>query len=180
MTLTGALAYHDYKNVLNRAKAGTDIVNNLATNSTNLTILPDVNILNPSVELATKLGGLPLALAGDWVHNTSAEDEANGYYVGVKLGKAKNPVFSFANGLNLKDGWEAGYFWQRLETNAQFDEFADSDFGGGGTNHKGNVWYIKLGALKNSTIGIKWFDTEEVTGAKNHFDTVQMDWVTAF
>ena len=180
VTLTGALAYHDYKNVINHAKAGTDIVANLGTNSTNLSILPDVNLLNLNLELATKVAGVPASLSGDWVHNTSAEDEENGYNIGLKLGKAKKPIFSFTEGLNLKDGLEAGYFWQRLEANAQFDEFVDSDFGGGGTNHKGNVWYVKLGALKNSTIGIKWFDTEEVTGAKNHFDTVQMDWVTSF
>ena len=42
------------------------------------------------------------------------------------------------------------------------------------------MYYLTLATLKNSTFGIKLFDTEQVTGSKNHYDTVQMDWVTKF
>ena len=63
---------------------------------------------------------------------------------------------------------------------AAFDAFTESDFGGGGTNHKGNVWYVKLATLTHSTLQVKYFDTEEVTGAKDHFDTLQVDWTTKF
>jgi hypothetical protein len=107
------------------------------------------------------------------VHNTKPTEHENGFAIGFGVGKAKTPW-------SLKDGWEAGYFYQRLEPNATFSAFADSDFGGGGTDHKGHVYYLTLATLKSSTFGVKVFDTEEVTGAKDHFDTVQVDWVTKF
>ncbi|MBI2870663.1 MAG: putative porin [Candidatus Omnitrophica bacterium] len=165
LKVKGAFAYYDYKNSAKNALVNTPSGNSAAVD--------DFNELNPSVEISSKVGALPVSAFGDWVHNASVESDENGYHVGLKLGKAKRPW-------DLVEGWEAGYFIQRLEPDAAFDGFVDSDFGGGGTNHKGNVFWVKLAVLENSTFGVKYFDTKEVTGSKNHFDTVQMDWVTKF
>jgi hypothetical protein len=171
LKLTAAVAYHDYRNTAN-ADAGTDP---LTRESDNTTAAHDFDQLNPSVELASVIGGYPVALFGDWVHNTSVIGGANdnGYAVGGKVGKASVP-FSW------KNGWEAGYFFERLETDAAFDEFVDSDFGGGGTNRKGHVVWLTLATLKNSTLGVKFFAGEQVTGAKFREDRTQVDWITKF
>lgn len=185
--LTSALAYHDYRNTANSSKAGTDPLTREADNTS---AAKDFNQLNPSLELASQVSGMPVAIFGDWVRNLSASSTGNdGFALGVKVSKAKNPFFSLSSGLNLRDGWEAGYMFERLERDATFDEFADSDFGGGGTNRRGNVAYLTFATLKNSTFGCKYFfsqDTLENFGSgatltqKFSEDRIQLDWVTKF
>ncbi|MBI2104094.1 MAG: putative porin [Candidatus Omnitrophica bacterium] len=166
MRLKVALAYYDYRNAVKNALINTQTGNTAAAE--------DFNELNPYLELAsTAFGGTPIALWTDWVHNTAAPAQAGGHQFGVKLGKASVPW-------DLKEGWELGYFYERLGADAAFDAFVDSDFGGGGTNRQGHVWYLTLAALKNSTVGLKYFNVEEVKGAKGHEDRLQTDWVTKF
>lgn len=180
LKLTSALAYHDYRNVANSAKAGTDPITREADNTSGA---KDFNQLNPSIELASQVAEIPFSLFGDWVHNTSASSTGNdGWAFGVKLGKATIPW-------SLTKGWEAGYMFERLERDAAFDEFVDSDFGGGGTNRRGNVAWFTLAVLKNSTLGAKCFfrqDTLENFGSaatlaqESREDRLQVDWVTKF
>ncbi len=171
LKLTGALAYHDYRNVANAGKAGTDPI---ARESDNTAAAMDFNQLNPSVEVASQLGSIPMALFGDWVHNTSSSTEGNdGFAIGIKVGKAKTPW-------SLTEGWEVGYLFERLEQDAAFDEFVDSDFGGGGTNRLGNVFWLTLATLKHSTLGLKYFASEEVRGTKAGENRAQIDWLTRF
>ncbi|PIQ84777.1 MAG: hypothetical protein COV75_00620 [Candidatus Omnitrophica bacterium CG11_big_fil_rev_8_21_14_0_20_63_9] len=178
LKLIAAIAYHDYKNVANASKAGTNIN---AAFTTNTAGAKDFNEINPSFEVATKVAGLPVSTYLDWVHNASAgSDNNDGVQIGLKLGKAKNPIFSFSNGLNLKNGWEAGYFFQELQANAAFDEFVDSDFNGGGTNNRGHAFWVTLATLKNSTVGAKWLIGERLKGSKDVEDRLQLDWVTKF
>lgn len=164
--LTAALAYHDYKNTFQHTLTNDD-------QATNDARAEDFNELNPNLELATTLGDLPAAVWWDQVRNTAASEDENGFQVGLKVGKAKTPW-------SLKEGWEAGYAFERLDANAVFDLFTYSDFGGGGTNHLGNIWWVTIATLKNSTAGVKVFQTREVSGAKNDFTTYQLDWTTKF
>lgn len=167
LKVTSALGYFDYKNAV---KAKTAPIN---TQGGNTAAVEDFNGINLYTEVGTKVAGVPVALWTDYVHNTSAPNENDGVAIGIKLGKAEKPW-------HLTEGWEAGYYFERLEADAAFDGFVDSDFGGGGTNHKGNVFYAKLAVLKNSTIGIEYDIAEEVAGAKDVEDRVQMDWETKF
>ena len=137
------------------------------------------------MEVASIVACMPVSLYGDWVHNTSAPSEDNdGFQVGVKVNKAITPW-------SLKYGWEAGYYFQQLQRDAEFDEFADSDFNDGGTNNHGHVFWITLATLKNSTFGVKYFIARElekvlIAGSptapdgKDHEDRIQFDWVTKF
>ena len=171
LKLTGALAYHDYRNVTNPLSEST-VISTLGAKG-NTTGVQDFNLLNPTLELASQYADVPVSLFGDWVHNTAAETGNNGFQIGLKLGKAKTPF-------SLTKGWEAGYSFERIEPDATFGPFTDSDFGGGGTDHLGNVWWVKLAVMKNTSVGVRWLSAEELKGAKNHIDTVQMDWVTKF
>ena len=169
---TGALAYHDYMNVTSKSSDVTAITNagGLKGNSGGL---KDLNLLNPSFELASQYRDVPLSTYIDWVHNTGAPSQNNGFQVGLKLGKARAPF-------DLLKGWEGGYYYERLEPDATFGAFADSDFGNGGTNHQGNVYWLKLAVLKNSVVGLKIFQTTEIKLPKANANTYQMDWVTTF
>ena len=166
MSVKTALGYYDYTNAVKNAVINTQAGNTSAAE--------DFNELNPYFEVASQaFGGMPVAFWTDWVNNTAAPEQASGYQFGVRLGKATTPW-------NLKKGWEAGYFYQRLDADAAFDAFADSDFGDGGTNHRGNVWYVTLATLKNSTATLKHFNADEVNGAKSHEGRLQVDWMTKF
>jgi hypothetical protein len=167
--LKGALAYYDYLNVAKHSLINTQNGNDASGTAT----VSDFNELNPYIELSSSAFGMPVSLWSDWVHNTALSDNNDGYQLGVKLGKAATPW-------SLTKGWEAGYFYERLEPNAVFDAFTDSDFGGGGTNHKGNVFYLTLATLKNSSVTAKYYNATEVTRAKNHEDRFQVDWLTKF
>jgi len=172
LKLTGALAYYDYMNVTGKTSDTTALANagGLAGSSSSL---KDWNLLNPNFAIDSQFMEFPFGFYGDWVHNTAAFDNGNGYLVGFKVGNAKVPF-------DLKKGWEAGYYFEHLEPNGTFGAFSFSDFGNGGTNHRGSVYWIKLAVLKNSTAGLTAFNTQELSGTKNHVDTYQMDWVTTF
>ena len=170
--ITSALSYYDFMNVANSAKAGTDPTTRISTNTA---LVQDFNELIPSFEVLSQVAGVPMSLFGDWVRNVAAGSGSGngGFQIGVKVGKAKNPW-------DLKTGWEAGYFFERLEENAVFDELTDSDFGGGGTNRRGNVWWVTLAVLKHSTVSAKFFSAKQLTGAKANEDRIQLDWMTKF
>ena len=101
VNLATAFGYYDYRNVTSTAEANS--IPFSSGQSVTSTTLEDLNLLNLASELKLKAGDYPVKLWGDWVHNTAAKDEENGYQVGIKLGKAKKPW-------SLKDGWEAGWF----------------------------------------------------------------------
>lgn len=172
MKVTSALAYHDYRNVGKASTAGTDIV---AGQSRNSETLEDFDLLNANMELASVVAEIPVAVYGDWVRNIAKNvgEDKDGVQLGLKVNKAKTPW-------NVKEGWEAGYFWQQLDMDATFDEFTDSDFNGGGTNNQGHAFFVTLATLKNSTFGVRYLTSHQIKGAKNAEDRVQMDWVTKF
>lgn len=184
LKLTTAVAYHSYANTFTSAtnKPGTDP---LTRESDNVTCC-EFKQFNPTVELASTVGTVPVALFGDFVQNLGAEVQGDGdnrgFAFGIKVGKATVPW-------SLMKGWEAGYMFERLESDAAYDEFVDSDFGGGGTNRRGNVAWITLATLKNSTFGAKFFFRQDAiinqgsgsTLAREfREDRIQLDWVTKF
>lgn len=172
--LTGAIAYHDYKNLTNPLSESTAFTTAGGLKG-NTSGIQDLNLLNPMVELASQYKEVPFSIFGDWVRNTavSSGDNNDGLLLGVKLGKARIPF-------DPLKGWEGGYFFERLEPDAAFGAFTDSDFGNGGTNHRGHVWWLKFATLKNSSVQLKYFATQQLAGSKNHADTFQADWVTQF
>lgn len=187
LKFTSAVSYHDYQNVTNpfsennafalaggsTAGAGTGAPSTAQLKG-NSAFVNDFNLINPTVELSSQYRDVPFSLFGDWIHNTEVQNGlSNGSQIGLKVGKARIPF-------DVLKGWEAGYFFERLEPDATFGPFTDSDFGNGGTNHRGHVWWFKLAMLKNSTLGFKYFNTQEVKGSKANADTLQLDWVTAF
>ncbi|MBI4598548.1 MAG: putative porin [Candidatus Omnitrophica bacterium] len=172
LKFTGALAYHDYKNVTNPFSESTALTTagGLRGNSDGL---QDLNLLNSTVEVVSQRAQIPFGVFGDWVHNTPSASSNHGFQIGVKAGQARVPF-------DLRKGWEGGYYFERLPPDATFGAFTDSDFGNGGTNHTGHVYWLKLAVLKNSAVQLKFYDTQELKGAKNHAETFRTDWITKF
>lgn len=104
-------------------------------------------------ELKSHIGPVPAALQGDFVRNMKDDPNlgSNGYQTGVILGKAKNAgTLEFA------------YFYKYLQTNATFADFADSDFGNGGTNRKGHIMWLAYAPRDYVTLSFKYFLTRRL------------------
>ena len=171
--VTGALAYHDYMNVTKPLSESTAIATAGGAKG-NTVGVADFNLLNPTIEVSSQYADIPFGVFGDFVHNTAlASSKTNGFQLGLKVGKARVPF-------DVRKGWEGGYYFERLEPDATFGPFTDSDFGNGGTDHRGHVWWVKLATLKNSSLQLKYLNTQELKSAKNHADTFQADWVSKF
>ena len=120
-------------------------------------------------ELNTKLGGIPTLLFADYVKNTDSDaNEDTGYATGFKLGKVKN-----------RGDWAFSYVYQDLEADAVFAAFADSSFGGGGTDVKGHKYGAYLGLSKNTTASLSYYDTEigkvRGEGKKSDYDAIKLN-----
>lgn len=62
-------------------------------------------------------GKFPIRLAGEYMENPGASTRNNAYWAGLFFGKAAK-----------KGTWEASYRFKRLEADAWYEEFVDSDF----------------------------------------------------
>lgn len=119
--------------------------------------------------------GQPVNFLADYTHNEDNQDRSGlgdpnvdddgAYSAGVQVGKVTEKFGS----------WQAFLFKKRVESDATFGAIADSDFGGGGTNHKGYILGASMGLNKWASIGLKYFRTDEIEGTQNRFDTFQAD-----
>jgi Putative porin len=101
----------------------------------------DYHVANASAAFGFRAFDLPFSVYGDYIQNQDADNLDTGYMVGVRLGTAK-----------IKGQWQVAYQYEALDANATLGEMTDSDFGGGGTDVKGNVvsgqymltdnWYV--------------------------------------
>jgi len=101
-------------------------------------IATDFDIAEVSAELAFNVGGRPLSFIADYAKNT-AEDltgAAGGldtaYSGGVQYGRVANA-----------HSWEVAAIYEKVENNALYGQWIDSDFGGGVTGTDG--WVLKGG-----------------------------------
>ncbi len=108
--------------------------------------------------------GLPMAVYGDFVTNTSADAENSGFAVGLKCGKADPGKVAF------------GLEYRSLEADAVVGAFSDSDFLGGGTGGEGVIAKLGIGLRKGSQLGITYFaNTIDPSGGDTDYDRLQID-----
>lgn len=165
-TWKSSVGYYDFTAVEGRA-TGT-ITNAPAGNTTTAagTFRDDFNVIAFASELAfTSILGQPLTLFGDWTRNESASDDEGAWVSGVRVGKVTEKLGS----------WRALYLYKRVEPDAVFGAITDSDFGGGGTNHKGHRLGLEVGLNKYVSAAITYIRTDEVEGTQNRVDTLQVD-----
>ncbi len=119
-----------------------------------------------TAEIKTKIWILPVTIQGDYVNNIadnsvdprnarsnlvqgSSGTEKVGYQYGLIIGQAKNAMT-----------WEIAYFFKWSETNATVSDMSDSDFGDGGTNRRGHIFWLAFNPKEYLQVKAKFITTE--------------------
>lgn len=114
-------------------------------------IANDFNIYEGVAELTFQVGGRPLTFVADYAKNNDADfglssDLDTAYAVGAQYGR----VSAF-------NTWEVGYLYQKIENDALYGQWIDSDFGGGSTGTKGHVFRVGYGFGRNFRFNTTYF-----------------------
>lgn len=113
----------------------------------------DFRLYNATANVSLYLP-LYVGLSADYIYNTAADDNNEGYLVGVAAGSKKVE--------NFKD-LQVFATYSRVESDATYDEFSDSDFRSGGTNNKGWTFGYRFGLGKGWAHALKYYLTEAVS-----------------
>ena len=168
-----SVTYYDFTAV--QGIATSNITNSPGGNTTSSgRIVDDFDLVSTQAKITTPpIFGQPVALLGDYTYNTANKspgddtnvDDAGAYTYGIQVGKVTEKFGS----------WMAYLFHKRVESDSTFGALTDSDFGGGGTNHKGYIMGLQMGLNKWASIGVKYFRTDAIEGTHNPVDTFQAD-----
>ncbi len=122
-------------------------------------------------EVEMEVGGIPLALVGDIVNNTSVDDDDTGWLVGIRLGSKK---------VKKKGQWRAYYNYRVLEKDCFIDIFPDADPLGGGTNLNAHEIILDYGLLDNVVLSLDYYSAQAESGPEKDRDTIELDVVVKF
>jgi hypothetical protein len=110
-------------------------------------------------EVGTKVAGMPVAAFVDFMRNDKANADNQALAYGVKVAKGK---------------WDASVFHQKVEANAQYGLWHDSDFAGATGNHKGYGLTAGYKVAKGWKVNAKYFDVER-GASKEDYKRLQLD-----
>ena len=119
----------------------------------------DVNLQQAFGEVGVKVAGLPVAGFVDFMRNDKADADNQALAYGVKVAKGK---------------WDASVFHQKVEANAQYGLWHDSDFAGAQGNHKGYGLTAGYVVAKGWKVNAKYFDVERGAN-KEDYKRLQLD-----
>ena len=119
----------------------------------------DVNLQQAFGEVGVKVAGLPVAGFVDFMRNDKANADNQALAYGVKVAKGK---------------WDASVFHQKVEANAQYGLWHDSDFAGAQGNHKGYGLTAGYAVAKGWKVNAKYFDVER-GASKEDYKRLQLD-----
>ncbi len=77
-------------------------------------------------------------------------------------------------------GYEIGYFFQRVETDETLADRAESDFRDGGLKRKKHIVWGVYGILDFLTANVKFFTTKTFTGTRDGIDRLRVDLIGYF
>lgn len=119
----------------------------------------DVDLQQAFGEVGVKVAGLPVAGFVDFMRNDKANADNQALAYGVKVAKGK---------------WDASVFHQKVEANAQYGLWQDSDFSGAQGNHKGYGLTAGYKVAKGWKVNAKYFDVER-GASKEDYKRLQLD-----
>jgi hypothetical protein len=134
----------------------------------------DYDVFHLTGQFDTDLLGVPLQFSGDYLKNTTGviscvnnagnlpglcggvriEGQDEGYQVGFRIGKAFKA-----------NTWEWAYYYKWLQADAALSAFVDSDLGDGGTNRRGNIFWIGYNVTDFLNLKFKFFNTKPLNTA---------------
>ena len=131
----------------------------------------DFDLVELSALASSKIGEIPVTVAGDFVTNTAADSLGTGWLVALGIGKAAKV-----------GGWELRYVYREVDRDAVVGIYTDSDFRGGGTDGKGHEFGGVLQIARNTTFNVTYFSNSIGTQSDNSlgFKRVQIDLQTKF
>ena len=101
------------------------------------------------------------------IGTTGPYDGGNTAWIaGVRLG---HPT------LDKRWDWNVAMNYRYVESDAVVDGFADSDFGGGGTNVQGYTFGGALALGSRVAFGLRWMSSNQIAGPPLKADTLQVD-----
>ena len=155
--LTTAVGYFDHRFVMNYGVTQSSSAGGVFGNTTKTTgcvvvttcLANDYDVINALAELNTKVAGFPVTAIVDWAKNDKAAKFETALAYGVTVGKA-----------SLPGSWEVGYLHQKVQKDALFGQWVDSDFGGGSTESQGHVFRGAYQIAKGWKVNATYFMNE--------------------
>lgn len=117
----------------------------------------DYSVQQVFVNVGTKLVGKPVSFFVDTLKNSKATTGDKALAYGVKFGNAVNPK-----------EWDVTVLRQKVEANAQYGLWQDSDIAGGQGDHEGTVVAGTYAVAKGWKLSGKYFDTERGVGKESY------------
>lgn len=105
-------------------------------------------------EYTVNVGTRPLTMYADYFKNTDAEDDLAATRDGLDTAQSFGVLFGKAGDPRT---WEVGGYYQKIERDALYGQFIDSDFAGGNTDGKGFVIKAAYAPAKNWTLNGTYF-----------------------
>lgn len=160
--------YHKWSDE-QRSSFGQTVIhdgNRRTANTTAGLLLNRFGVGEATGQLSRSFGKTPVALQGTVIRNFRARGDLasvaaacpagvsctaarDGYSYGLTVGQAKSAK-----------SWEAAYFKRWVQTDATVADVADSDFGDGGVNRKGHIFWLAYAPTGWSVAKIRYFVTE--------------------
>jgi hypothetical protein len=155
-TIKAAAANHYWKNE-NQGTLSQVTINDGNRRTAGGVLLNNFNVNEYSGEVSLTVCRLPVSLQGSIINNRGARSDLgsrlnDGYQAGTIVGKAKE-----------RNTWEAAYFNKWLQQDATVADVADADFGDGGTNRKGHIYWVAFAPHNWMVIQLKHYDVDVLT-----------------
>lgn len=108
-------------------------------------LLHDYDLLELQAGLSHPVAGRSLQVHADYIRNLAVSDRDAAFTAGVTYGRAAEPR-----------SWEIGYGFQRVQKDAVFAQFVDSDIGGGNTDHRAHLFHAAYALARGWLVNATW------------------------
>jgi hypothetical protein len=148
-------------------------------------IADDFNIYEGLAELTFQVSGRPLTFSADYSKNNKADFGTT--FKGLDTAFAGGVNYGRVSGFG---SWEIGWTYQKIENDALYGQWVDSDFGGGSTGTQGHIFRFNYGLGRNFRFNTTYFMNDTnidvpvtasgVTLTERKYKRLQLDVVATF
>jgi len=139
----------------NSTGTGAALCRTAVVGATGTCLADDFDVVELLGEWQFKLADRPVLLYANLARNTAAKFQPQGldtaYAVGFNYGRAV---------ASIPGTWEFGYLYQKVEKDALFGQWIDSDFAAGGTDGGGSAFRVAYQLSPNARVNVSYLMTE--------------------